>query len=178
MAFWRIGGAGRQMASRSDRRDRHQAIREVVARSPIASQRELVKELEKRGWKVTPATVSRDVAELGLVRVSRDDGHRLLLPEDVGHLPGIGDERLRRLLADIPVTLGRSGLILLLVATPGTASAIAQGIDESSLSEQEGTLAGDNTVLVLFADEGRLERWHARFRELQGLPVPSGRGAG
>jgi arginine repressor len=54
-------------------------------------------------------------------------------------------------------------LILLLVATPGTASIIAEAIDHSTLDEQVGTLAGDNTVLVLFADEPALERWRARF---------------
>ena len=62
-----------------------------------------------------------------------------------------------RILGDIPVTIGRSGLIVVLTGTPGTASVIAQAIDESSLHEQEGTLAGDNTLLVLFADESRLE---------------------
>jgi arginine repressor len=77
------------------------------------------------------------------------------------------DERLRRILADVPVTVGRSGLILVLTGTPGTASVVAQAIDESSLQEQEGTLAGDNTLLVLFADEPRLERWLTRFRAIQ-----------
>jgi transcriptional regulator of arginine metabolism len=86
--------------------------------------------------------------------------------------PPSADDRLRRILADIPVTVGRSGLILVLTSSPGTASVIAQAIDESGLSDQEGTLAGDNTLLVLFADETRLERWLARFRELQELPTP------
>ena len=49
----------------------------------------------------------------------------------------------------------------------GTASVVAQAIDESSLDEQEGTLAGDNTLLVLFADESRLERWLQRFLAVQ-----------
>lgn len=59
--------------------------------------------------------------------------------------------------------MGRSGLTLVLVSTPGTAAAIAQAIDESGFDEQVGTLAGDNTLLVLFADEASLERWHARL---------------
>jgi arginine repressor len=50
--------------------------------------------------------------------------------------------------------------------TPGTASVIAQAIDESTLQEQEGTLAGDNTLLVLFGDDNRLERWLARFQAI------------
>ena len=83
------------------------------------------------------------------------------------------DERLRRILEDVPITVGRSGLILVLTGTPGTASVVAQAIDESTLHEQEGTLAGDNTLLVLFADEERLERWLERFRRLQGLPTPA-----
>ena len=77
------------------------------------------------------------------------------------------DDRLRRILADIPVQVGRSGLILLLTGTPGTAGTIAQAIDESTLTEQEGTLAGDNTLLVLFSDESRLEGWLARFQAIQ-----------
>jgi transcriptional regulator of arginine metabolism len=77
------------------------------------------------------------------------------------------DDRLRRILTDVPVTIGRSGLILVLTGTPGTASVVAQAIDESSLQEQEGTLAGDNTLLVLFADEARLERWLGRFEAIQ-----------
>ena len=80
-----------------------------------------------------------------------------------GQSPRPTDERLRRILADIPVTVGQSGLILLLTGSPGTASVIAQAIDESSLTEQEGTLAGDNTLLVLFADEDRLLAWRERF---------------
>jgi arginine repressor len=52
------------------------------------------------------------------------------------------------------------------VSEAGSAGAIGQAIDESTLDEQEGTLAGDNTILVLFADETRLEAWLERFGEL------------
>ena len=60
----------------------------------------------------------------------------------------------------------------MLTGTPGTASVIAQAIDESNLREQEGTLAGDNTLLVLFADEPRLERWLDRFSAIGARSVP------
>jgi arginine repressor len=65
------------------------------------------------------------------------------------------------------VRIGRSGLTLLLVSEAGTAGAIGQAIDESTLHEQEGTLAGDNTTLVLFADEARLQTWLRRFEALR-----------
>jgi transcriptional regulator of arginine metabolism len=161
------------------KRTRQRVILELVAARPIGSQRELVDALITAGFEVTQATVSRDIAELGLLKAPRADGHAYVSPEDVAPAtasangsgsalsPAASDARLRRILIDVPVTVGRSGLILVLVGTPGTASMVAQAIDESSLQEQEGTLAGDNTLLVLFADEARLERWRARFLALQ-----------
>ncbi len=150
------------------KRLRQRAIRQLVASRPVGSQRELVDALIEQGFDVTQATVSRDITELGLLKVPRTDGHAYVAAEDVASPPpAASDERLRRILGDVPVTVGRSGLILVLTGTPGTASVVAQAIDESTLHEQEGTLAGDNTLLVLFADESRLERWLGRFRDLQ-----------
>lgn len=158
------------------KRLRQRAIRQLIASRPIGSQRELVDALTAQGFDVTQATVSRDIGELGLLKAPRTDGHVYISPEDVASRapaplptagPSTSDERLRRILADVPVTIGRSGLILVLTGTPGTASVVAQAIDESSLQEQEGTLAGDNTLLVLFADEARLERWRSRFEAIQ-----------
>ena len=155
----------------TDKRERQRAIRELVAREPIGSQQELASRLAERGITATQATVSRDIAEMGLVRVARHGGNTWMAPEDVAAPQPLRarDERLRRILADIPVTVGRSGLILVLTGSPGIAGAIGQAIDDSSLSEQEGTLAGDNTLLVLFADEARLDRWRERFRAIQDL---------
>jgi transcriptional regulator of arginine metabolism len=160
--------------------DRQRAIRELVADETVGSQQELVDRLNERGFAVTQATVSRDIAELGLVKVPRAAGHVYVTPETLGRGSGPGgpstsadspaprsDDRLRRILADIPVRIGRSGLTLLVTGTPGTASVIAQAIDDSSLTEQEGTLAGDNTLLVLFADEARLLAWRDRFDRIR-----------
>ena len=153
---------------------RQRALLELIARSKIGSQEELVELLRQAGFEVTQATVSRDIAELGLVKVPRGDRHVYATPETAAG-GNVYDARLRRLLEDIPVRIGRSGLSLVLMATPGSAGAIAQAIDQSSLTEQIGTLAGDNTLLVLFGDEGSLERWLVRFKTFQpadaeGLP--------
>jgi transcriptional regulator of arginine metabolism len=154
------------------KRLRQRAIRQLVASRPVGSQRELVDALVEQGFDVTQATVSRDITELGLLKAPRANGHAYVAREDVAApAPATSDERLRRILIDVPVTVGRSGLILVLTGTPGTASVVAQAIDESTLHEQEGTLAGDNTLLVLFADAPRLERWLERFRALQGSPA-------
>lgn len=153
-------------ANRALKRERQQVITELAAEGRFASQQELVGLLTERGFDITQATVSRDIAELGLVRVVRGDMHTYTTPDGVTRISGGGDERLRRVFSDLPVSIRRSGLILLIVSTPGTAGVLAEAIDSSSLSEQEGTIAGDNTVLVLFADEERMERWRARLAEL------------
>src|SRR6476469_9113907 len=130
------------------KRDRHAAIRRVVAERPIGSQGELVEALSTLGFDVTQATVSRDIAELGLAKVMRGDHSVYVNPEALGPAARpASDERLRRILA----------------GQPGTANTIAQAIDESTLTDQVGTVAGDNTLIVLFPDEPALERWLERF---------------
>ncbi len=147
---------------------RQQLIREIVAQRPIASQQDLAAQLGDRGVTVTQATVSRDIAELGLIKVKRGGKVAYASRSGLGgNAPGPDDERLRRILADYPVRIGRSGLTLLVLSGAGTAGAIAQAIDDSTLQEQEGTLAGDDTILVLFADEDRLHAWLRRFEALR-----------
>jgi transcriptional regulator of arginine metabolism len=159
------------------KRDRQRVIRDLAQAAAIGSQQELVDLLIDRGFAVTQATVSRDIGDLGLVKAPRGGRHVYVLPESPAGsrgseaAPRRTDERLQRILADIPVRVGRSGLILLLTGSPGTAGAIAQAIDESSLTEQEGTLAGDNTLLILFADEERLLAWRDRFDQIQSAAV-------
>lgn len=173
----------RPKAMATTKADRQRAIRDLVAGGGIGSQLELVERLTGRGFVATQATVSRDIAELGLVKVPGADGHAYVAAESLGGAaggprggraaPARTDERLRRILADIPVSIGRSDLILLVTGSPGTASVIAQAIDESSLTEQEGTLAGDNTLLVLFADEPRLLAWRDRFDAIRSSAAPA-----
>ena len=148
------------------KRDRHAAIRRLVKAQPIASQGELVGHLSDLGIEVTQATVSRDIAELGLAKVMRGEHSVYVLPESFALPRPASDERLRRILSDIPVTVGRSGLILVLNGQPGTANVIAQAIEESTLDGFVGTVAGDNTLIVLFPDEPSLTGWLERFDAL------------
>jgi transcriptional regulator of arginine metabolism len=170
------GHTGAGPTGHDHKQQRQRAIRDLIASRRVGSQREVVDALSAQGFEVTQATVSRDITELGLVKAPGADGHAYLTPELAGTVPAAtgattaatgSDDRLIRILADIPVAIGRSGLTLVLTGTPGTASVIAQAIDESTLHEQEGTLAGDNTLLVLFADEARLGRWLDRFQLIQ-----------
>ena len=165
-------------AGRAGRRARQQEIRELVARGQIGSQQQLADALAERGFEATQATVSRDIAELGLVKIARGDRHVYASPAELSGVTPGDTSLLLRVLGDLRVDIRRSGLILLLVSTPGTASIIAEAIDRSGIDEQVGTLAGDNTVLVLFSDEARLERWQRRLLELQAMAEASQRNGG
>ena len=165
----------RPSSSRVHKRDRQRVLRELVSSRAVASQHELVRLLADEGFEVTQATVSRDITELGLVKVAYDGKHIYAWPGDLTSLPPDDrDERLRRVLAEYPIHIGRSGLALLLVSEAGVANAIGQAIDESSFDEQEGTLAGDNTILVLFRDEARLDSWRERFETLRAAMTNKG----
>lgn len=153
--------------TRALRDARHREIRDLIARGEVESQHQLADLLAARGHAVTQATVSRDLAALGLVKLARGKQHRYASLD--GIVPASTDDAmLRRVLRDVPFEVRRSGLILLLVSTPGSASIIAEAIDRSTLTGPEGTVAGDNTVLVLFADAGALQRWRDRLAELRG----------
>ncbi len=160
-------GRRRRGTTRAAKRERQRRILELVATNLITSQHELVDLLAQRGHEVTQATVSRDIAELGLAKIQLEGRHVYATAGKVAAAPdAASDDRLRRALSDYPMRVGRSGLTLLLVSDAGTAAAIGQAIDESTFDTQEGTLAGDNTVLVLFADERRLQDWQQRFEGL------------
>lgn len=153
--------------TRASKAERLRTMRDLVSRMPVVSQGAFSELLHERGFHVTQATVSRDIAELGLVKVARGKRHVYASPEDLAPPSVESDDALLRLLGDLPVTIRRSGLILLLISAPAMANALAEAIDHSSLHEQEGTVAGDNTMLVLFANEDRLERWRARFEAIR-----------
>ena len=130
-----------------NRRERQAAILRLVQDRALSTQAELVQALRDEGHDVVQTTVSRDVAELGLVKVRAPSG-RLIYAA-----PGTGDaDRLRAVGAAMRryatgVEAAAGGLVI--VTTPsGYASALAQAIDEGGHPSIAGTLAGDNTIFV------------------------------
>lgn len=143
-----------------------QQILEIVARGDVENQQQLADLLTARGHRATQTTISRDITTLGLAKVFRDGHHVYAAPGDLAR-PTSDDAMLRRVLRDVQVEVKRSGLILLLVSTPGSASIIAEAIDRSALDGPEGTVAGDNTVLVLFSDARKLSRWRDQLERIR-----------
>ena len=149
------------------REARQEAIRRVVRRERVRTQRDLVDDLRSAGFACTQATVSRDVAEMGLVKISRDDGERAYaVPARPGQPETSADERLAMILRDLPIKIRPAGLMLVLRATPGSAHAIAAALDRTGWPEVSGSIAGDDTVFVACADRQSLDRLQKRLVRL------------
>ncbi len=145
---------------------RHRAIRDLLAQRAIRTQQELAAALRERGFRATQATISRDVAELGLVKISREGTQAYALPPRLIEAETSGEDRLRRLLADLPVEIHESGLLLVMRTLPGSAHAIAAALDRARWPEVAGSIAGDDTLFVAFPDRGSLQRIRRRLLRL------------
>lgn len=130
---------------------RQQALLRVISQQRLATQGDVVRALRGAGFAATQATVSRDIVELGLVKVARDGTHAYAPPSEA--TPGSGMERLRRFCEDYPVEGALAGNLVVLRSLPGTANALAAALDASRLEEAVGTLAGDDTVFVAASTE-------------------------
>jgi len=138
------------------KRKRQEAILSLVAKHQIATQEELVERLGRVGIHTTQATVSRDIAELGLVRVGGPESHYVKPDEGLGAASPAGrEDRLRRLLRDLPLTVRRGQGIAVLTTTPGSANSLASAIDGAAWPEVIGTLAGDDTIFAALALQPR-----------------------
>jgi transcriptional regulator of arginine metabolism len=125
---------------------RRQAIVELVSAERLGSQEEIRTRLATLGHQATQSTISRDLEELGLARVHDGDGVRYVLPEAAG-TPS--STRLRRLLVEFAVAFVRTDVGLIVRTPPGAANVLAEGIDRAGLPEVAGTIAGDNTILIV-----------------------------
>jgi len=151
------------------KRLRQQQIRDLLASRSIGTQHELAAALRDRGFRATQATVSRDVAELGLIKVSRNGSRAYALPPRSGQPETSGDERLAMVMRDLPVDIRAAGLMLVIKAVPGSAHPIAAALDRTGWPEVAGSIAGDDTVFVACADRASLDRLRKRLIRLASL---------
>jgi transcriptional regulator of arginine metabolism len=139
---------------------RHRQIIEILRRTPVRSQVELAGLLAADGVVATQATLSRDLVELGAVKVRHSDGTLVYaVPGEGGDRTPWGgvdqevlDSRLARLCEELLVTADASANIVVLRTPPGAAQFLASAIDQSTLPAVLGTIAGDDTVLVVTRD--------------------------
>jgi transcriptional regulator of arginine metabolism len=145
------------MAQPASKAARHARIVALIRARPIRSQGELGELLAAEGFHTTQATLSRDLEELGAVKVRGTDGSApaYVVPEE-GQGPHRTaertPERLRRLLRELLISADASGNLVLLRTPPGAAQFLASAFDRSGLPEVMGTIAGDDTIVVVVRD--------------------------
>lgn len=127
-----------------EKQARHRAVRAILAERQIGSQGDLRTELRKRGFAVTQATLSRDLQELEVAWVAGPNGGHYALQ------PQASEARILKSLAGVQVTAVAANESLVVVRTlPGSAATVAEYIDLQNSPAILGTLAGDNTLLVI-----------------------------
>jgi transcriptional regulator of arginine metabolism len=134
---------------------RHGRITELIRNNVVRSQTELAELLAVSGLQVTQATLSRDLEELGALKLRGVDGGAPVyrIPEDGGPRPMEGGtSRLSRLLGELLLSYEGSGNLAVLRTPPGAAQYLASAIDRASLVDIIGTIAGDDTILVVARD--------------------------
>ena len=139
-------------------------IREIITQSEVETQDELVEELRNAGYKVTQATVSRDIKELHLVKVPLNDGrYEYSLPADQRFNP-LG--KLRRLLGDSFISIDSAQNLIVMHVLPGNANAVAVLLDHLSWNELLGTVCGDDTILLIARSEEQAKEVTERILEM------------
>ena len=139
---------------------RHNKITELIANEAIYTQEDLRKQLRRSGIHVNQATLSRDLRELGLVKTV--NGYALPAAEDAGTpMPA-----LEHLLREFVVDVREAENLLVLKTTPGSAQPVAAALDSSEWPDIVGTIAGDDTILIITAAKAICHRMAEKVREV------------
>ena len=143
---------------------RQALIREIVDTQSIQTQEELAQALREHGMVLTQATVSRDIKEMHLLKVLAEDGSYRYATMDKEE-QGTSD-RLIRMLADSVVGMDSANNLIVIRTLPGSAHVAGEAVDSLRWSEVLGTIAGDNTILVIARSNEDVEPVLRRFRAL------------
>ena len=146
-----------------NKRERQAAIRELIEAHPVGSQEELRRLLRGRGWDVTQSTLSRDLREMRLARIPSPDGSaRYAVPEG----EEVGQPRLEALLPHLFTHVDGVGELVVLHTHRGGAQPVAEALDNEEWPEVLGTLAGDDTILIICRSAAAREKVMRRVKGL------------
>ena len=154
------------MASKTQRQH---TIAKLLGELPVTSQGQLVELLEAQHITATQATVSRDLDELGAVKVRVPGGDTVYAVPELPNEQIVPQDHLRRVCGDWVVEVAKSHHLVVLRTPPGSAHVVASAIDRSGLAEIIGTVAGDDTIIVVAAEQPGGDDVAAMFRDLAGL---------
>jgi transcriptional regulator of arginine metabolism len=143
---------------------RQSVIVDIIQRAPVRSQEQLRRSMRAAGFDVTQATLSRDIRDLGLVKGGADGAYQA---PPVPQRRGVNDQSLlNRAAADYLTRVDRVQQLVLLRTGPGQAQLLGVAIDAAHLPEVVGTVAGDDTILVIARDARRARALVKRFEQL------------
>lgn len=145
------------------KQQRHLAIKQLLVKTPVANQDELRTKLAEKGFHVTQATLSRDIHELNLSKGSSGYALPAAEQDEESSLPGIHD-----VLKGFGLEVRQAINLLVLVTTTGGAQPVAAGIDYEDWPEVVGTIAGDDTVLIICPDHQNAQTLKKRVEEYIG----------
>ncbi len=145
---------------------RQALILEIIAQNDIETQEELAQKLESRGVKVTQATISRDIKELSLIKVPANNGGYKYAYTNQNAKPPL--DRHMRIFRDTVLSVNEAGNLVILKTISASAQAAAEIIDNLNWPEIVGTIAGDNTVLVIVKNIEDVTDIIAKFCALAG----------
>ena len=143
---------------------RQDEIIRLISMFDIETQEDLASELRALGYKVTQATVSRDIRELRLIKVAaKGGGFKYAKPER--HEIAVS-ERLTRILADSLLNVEAAGNLIVVQTLSGSANVAAEALDNLGWPEIMGTIAGDNTIFIVVRNKKDTEKIVARIRDM------------
>ena len=140
------------MMSTLGKPQRQHRILRILEEQPVSSQAQLVQMLEGAGIVATQATVSRDLEELGAVKVRIPGGSMAYAIPEHAKERTVPEDHLRRVMGEFVVEVASSGNLVVLRTPPGSAHVVGSALDRAALPEVLGTVAGDDTLLVVCAE--------------------------
>ncbi len=155
------------------KRRRQHLIEQMLTDGAISRQERIVEMLAAEGIRTTQATVSRDLEDLGAIKVRVGGAGSVYALPNMPELRVSSSDHLRRLMGEWVVEVGRSGNLVCLRTPPGTAHVVASALDRAALSGVLATLAGDDTVLVVAAESHDPSALADRLLDLSGLSLLS-----
>jgi transcriptional regulator of arginine metabolism len=150
---------------------RQRALEALLRSRQVSSQARLLDLLRVQGFDATQATVSRDLEELGATKVRASDGQLVYALPDADPSPEVSRDQLSQVLSMFMLSAVPSGNLVVLRTPPGHAQALASAMDRAGLPDVAGTVAGDDTVLVVCADRTPGRSMARQLRELASLPA-------
>jgi transcriptional regulator of arginine metabolism len=144
---------------------RRKLIAELIRSEPLASQEEVSARLAAHGMQVNQATVSRDLDQLGAVKVRRAGGTSYALPDQLGDNDWAA-RRLQRILFEWVQSVEAAGNLVVLRTPPGSAHLVGLAIDQAQLPEIAGTICGDDTLFLAVRDPHSAGAIATNFRKL------------